>query len=70
LHAAKPRQPGREQAGAYLIEAFTVKGDPSPVMSRIRAQIKSAWGEGPDWPVSGFASEGQRYGGQQPDGRA
>jgi len=29
--------------GAYLIEAFAAKDDLSPVMSRIRAHIKTAW---------------------------
>jgi indolepyruvate decarboxylase len=30
-------------SGAYLIEALTARDDLSPVMSRIRAHIKSAW---------------------------
>ncbi len=41
LRAALRR--AEDAPGAYLIEAFTARNDLSPVMSRIRAHIKSAW---------------------------
>jgi len=41
LRAALRR--AEDASRAYLIEAFTAKDDLSPVMSRIRAHIKSAW---------------------------